>query len=303
MFDRSQSRDKFDLFVAVNQEGGNNEVGGTVEPLGVECGVHEGENESRGSGHEFRGSEESMYAAAIDEEFDDTSMLLVSSDDDPMHAALGIAHRREELENYTDVRFSKQKYMRAYGHCIHPIPDPSFWLEKIDVTPINFKPPTIKRMPGRPKKSRRKEPEEVPGAVRRANVLKCKICNDIGHNRTCPNKDDRHQKEQKKDIGKFIVSTIIHKYGGINARINISAIGQDMFSATSSTKKACSKEAKASSRTSTNTPCNKSFQDCCIFSAFPSSLLLTPSFFRSIRAPSDVGQFPNEPKNNPTDCP
>ncbi|KAL0296061.1 UNVERIFIED_CONTAM: hypothetical protein Sradi_6658200 [Sesamum radiatum] len=86
------------------------------------------------------------------------------------HAALGIAHRREELENYTDVRFSKQKYMRAYGHCIHPIPDPSFWPENMDVTPIDLKPPAIKRMPGRPKKSRRKEPGEAPGAVRRANV-------------------------------------------------------------------------------------------------------------------------------------
>ncbi|KAK4414775.1 hypothetical protein Salat_2584400 [Sesamum alatum] len=96
---------------------------------------------------------------------------------------------REELGTYTDVRFSKQKYMKAYDHCIHPIPDPSFWHEDMDVTSTDLKPLTIKRMPGRPKKSRRREPDEATGAVRRANVLKCKICDGNGHNRrTCPNK-------------------------------------------------------------------------------------------------------------------
>ncbi|KAK4421268.1 hypothetical protein Salat_2077300 [Sesamum alatum] len=105
------------------------------------------------------------------------------------HAALGIANKKEELENYTDVRFSKKKYTRD-GHCNHPIPHPSFWPKKIDVTPIDLKPPTAKGMLGRPKKSRIKEPGEAPGAVRRANVLKYKVNNDVGHNkRTCPNKD------------------------------------------------------------------------------------------------------------------
>ncbi|KAK4428564.1 hypothetical protein Salat_1156200 [Sesamum alatum] len=77
------------------------------------------------------------------------------------YAALEIAQRREELETYTDVRFSKQKYMRAYGHCIHPIPNHSYCPEEMDVTPTDLKPPAIKRMPGRSKKSRRKEPGEA----------------------------------------------------------------------------------------------------------------------------------------------
>ncbi|KAK4422111.1 hypothetical protein Salat_2162100 [Sesamum alatum] len=218
MFDGNQSKDELDIFVMVNQEGGNIEVGGS-------------HNESGGSDNGSGGSEESMYAAATDEESHDTSVSLVASEpndhlfgyksddhseaenlsdkefcSDPMkggalsrdacvvhggfgwHATLGIAHRREELETYTDARFSKQKYMKAYGHCIHPILDPSFWPEEMDVTPTDLKPPTIKRMLGRPKKSRRKEPGEATGAIRRANVLKCKICN--GHNRrTCPNDD------------------------------------------------------------------------------------------------------------------
>ncbi|KAL0313386.1 UNVERIFIED_CONTAM: hypothetical protein Sradi_5737900 [Sesamum radiatum] len=45
----------------------------------------------------------------------------------------------------------------------------------------------IKRMPGRPKKSRRKEPGEAPNAVKRSSIVRCRACNELGHNRrTCP---------------------------------------------------------------------------------------------------------------------
>ncbi|KAL0464005.1 UNVERIFIED_CONTAM: hypothetical protein Slati_0288100 [Sesamum latifolium] len=103
------------------------------------------------------------------------------------HAALGIAHRREDIESYTDNRFSTAKYMKAYRHSIHPIPDPSLWPQDLKVSPSSLLPPVIKKLPGRPKKSRRKEPGEVPNTVRRAGVVRCKSCNQLGHNRrTCP---------------------------------------------------------------------------------------------------------------------
>lgn len=50
------------------------------------------------------------------------------------HAALGISYRREDVESYCDSRFSKEKYMKAYKHCIHPIPDATFCPEGLDVT-------------------------------------------------------------------------------------------------------------------------------------------------------------------------
>ncbi|KAL0444554.1 UNVERIFIED_CONTAM: hypothetical protein Slati_2178100 [Sesamum latifolium] len=110
MLDGNQNRDEFDLFVVVNQEGGNNEVEASVEHVAVECGGHEGENidedidnESGGSGHESGGSEESMYAAATDEEFDDTSVSLVSSDDDHMSGYKSNDHC--EAENLSDEEF------------------------------------------------------------------------------------------------------------------------------------------------------------------------------------------------------
>ncbi|KAK4409571.1 hypothetical protein Sango_0030100 [Sesamum angolense] len=103
------------------------------------------------------------------------------------HATLGISHRREDLDSYCDGRFFKENYMKAYKYSIHPVPDQIFWPHGVDVTPTLL-PPIIKRMPGRPKKSRRKEQGEKPNAIRRSNMVKCKICNELGHNRTtCPN--------------------------------------------------------------------------------------------------------------------
>ncbi|KAK4390030.1 hypothetical protein Sango_2066300 [Sesamum angolense] len=103
------------------------------------------------------------------------------------HAALGISHRREDLDSYCDSRFFKENYMKAYKYSIHPVLDQTLWPYGLDVTPTLL-PPIIKRMPRRPKKSRRKEQVEEPNAIRRSNMVKCKVCNELGHNRrTCPN--------------------------------------------------------------------------------------------------------------------
>ncbi|KAL0320209.1 UNVERIFIED_CONTAM: hypothetical protein Sradi_5282400 [Sesamum radiatum] len=102
------------------------------------------------------------------------------------HAALGISHRRESLESFCDSRFFKENYMKAYSYCIHPVPDPTFWPQDLEVEPTNLLPPIVRRMPHRPKKNRRKEPSEAPNVARRSNMVRCKVCNDLGHNkRTC----------------------------------------------------------------------------------------------------------------------
>ncbi|KAK4427469.1 hypothetical protein Salat_1515800 [Sesamum alatum] len=77
--------------------------------------------------------------------------------------------------------------MKAYKYSIHPVPDPTFWPHGVDVSPTLL-PPVIKRMPVRPKKNIRKEQCEEPNADKRSNMVKCKVCNELGHNRiTCPN--------------------------------------------------------------------------------------------------------------------
>ncbi|KAL0449491.1 UNVERIFIED_CONTAM: hypothetical protein Slati_1505500 [Sesamum latifolium] len=68
-----------------------------------------------------------------------------------------------------------------------PLLDPTFWPQDLEVEPTNLLPPIIRRMSGRPKKNRRKEPSKAPNVVRRSNMVRCKVCNDLGHNkRTCP---------------------------------------------------------------------------------------------------------------------
>ncbi|KAK4424792.1 hypothetical protein Salat_1672800 [Sesamum alatum] len=111
------------------------------------------------------------------------------------HSALGIAHRREDVQSYTDSRFSTATYMKAYKHSIHPIPDPSLWPQDLETTPSSILPPLIRKLPERPKKSRRKEPGEAPNAVRRAGVVRCKVWNQQGHNRrTCPVSQNKGKK-------------------------------------------------------------------------------------------------------------
>ncbi|KAL0444555.1 UNVERIFIED_CONTAM: hypothetical protein Slati_2178200 [Sesamum latifolium] len=234
------------------------------------------------------------------------------------HATLGIAHRREELENYTDVRFSKQKYMRAYSHCIHPIPDPSFWPENMNVTPIDLKPPAIKRIPGRPKKSRRKEPGEAPGAVRRANVLKCKICNGNGHNRrTCPNKDvdlnipisqlakrmTGTKRSKKKTLGSSSSQPLPTNREESMPVSASQPLPRTCSQPQASQKRPATKKSKLAPKQAPTPSATDPFRTAASSQPLPSSLLLPPSFFRSIGATLDVGSSPSEPKKNPTNCP
>ncbi|KAK4422947.1 hypothetical protein Salat_1877300, partial [Sesamum alatum] len=100
------------------------------------------------------------------------------------HVALAIEHKRNNIELYTDPSFHKSMYMKAYSQKIHGIPDSTFWPSS-NVYPTSILPPSIKRMPGRPKKHKRREVGEGSG-VRKPSALKCSKCGHTGHNkRTC----------------------------------------------------------------------------------------------------------------------
>ncbi|KAK4421422.1 hypothetical protein Salat_2092700 [Sesamum alatum] len=95
----------------------------------------------------------------------------------------------DELSNYSsgDHCESKNESDSEFEDDPLQVPDPTFWPQELEVEPTNLLPPIIRRMPGRPKKNRRKEPSEAPNAVRRSNMVRCKVYNDHGHNkRTCP---------------------------------------------------------------------------------------------------------------------
>ncbi|XP_012835541.1 PREDICTED: uncharacterized protein LOC105956239 [Erythranthe guttata] len=101
------------------------------------------------------------------------------------HAILGILYRRENIEDYVHNSLSKQQYLTTYSRHIHAITSSELWPEDTTVTPQNLLPPTYRRPPGRPKKNRRRAPNEGETA-KRSSVVRCKRCNGLGHNiRTC----------------------------------------------------------------------------------------------------------------------
>lgn len=74
--------------------------------------------------------------------------------------------------------------MSTYEHCLEPV-------EGIHSWPVSKRPkpaaPSYVKMPGRPKKERRREPHEKPKATRVSKVgtiIMCRRCKGIGHNKT-----------------------------------------------------------------------------------------------------------------------
>ncbi|KAK4406422.1 Peptidyl-prolyl cis-trans isomerase CYP22 [Sesamum angolense] len=80
--------------------------------------------------------------------------------------ALGKTYMRDHLENFTNNMFTKERYVGASSY-----PRSFIWPQDVDVNPTNLKPPVSKRLPGRPKKSRRKEPKETT-VVKRSNLIR-----------------------------------------------------------------------------------------------------------------------------------
>ena len=103
-----------------------------------------------------------------------------------MHAMAAISYQRDDLEKYCHQFLTTEAYLRTYSENINPMPDEVTW-PVVEHDPIL--PPLITRMPGRPKKNRRREPNEPPptSQSKRSTTLRCCICKDFGHNkRTCP---------------------------------------------------------------------------------------------------------------------
>ncbi|XP_028070069.1 uncharacterized protein LOC114272544 [Camellia sinensis] len=95
------------------------------------------------------------------------------------HATACITHKRMNLETYCDTMYYKHIYFKAYGEIIHPMHDESLWGP---VLGDELKPPLLKRMPGRPRKSRRRKVDGA-GPSKRSCTVRCIICNQIGHNK------------------------------------------------------------------------------------------------------------------------
>ncbi|KAF7826730.1 putative transcription factor interactor and regulator CCHC(Zn) family [Senna tora] len=105
-------------------------------------------------------------------------------------------------EDYCDSYYSKEKYTTTYSGLVSPLPDLNT-LEEVEVLP-----PPLRRFPGRPKKSRRREKDEVaPSDVRRRlSTVKCTNCEMLGQNkRSCqraPVKAKKRKQNSREDAKK-----------------------------------------------------------------------------------------------------
>ncbi|KAK1361480.1 hypothetical protein POM88_045954 [Heracleum sosnowskyi] len=90
-------------------------------------------------------------------------------------------------EGYVDDCFNKNTYMGAYSHLMCPMKGSKEWPV---AQHVKLLPPKARRMPGRPKKHRRREADEEGGSgtklSKKGIVMKCSRCLLIGHNKaTC----------------------------------------------------------------------------------------------------------------------
>ncbi|KAK9177673.1 hypothetical protein WN943_026862 [Citrus x changshan-huyou] len=118
-----------------------------------------------------------------------------------VHAMPCILHAKKDNSQFIHGWLKQDSYLATYSGLIHPIPDKTSW-------PIadgdDILPPLLRRPPGRPKKNRRRETDEVP-VERRRYRMQWKHCKEFGHNkRGCPvnpqnaNKRTRHYKNNLK---------------------------------------------------------------------------------------------------------
>ncbi|KAH0992141.1 hypothetical protein GBA52_003624 [Prunus armeniaca] len=127
------------------------------------------------------------------------------------HAISCIYHRQENVFDYAHECYSQTTYLFSYDPIVHPtylfsydpivhpVPSMDQW-KKTNLSPI--RPPPYKTQPGRPKKSRNKDPCEVevhvpvppnlippnyippPAKLRRVSIkIRCSICGQEGHNK------------------------------------------------------------------------------------------------------------------------
>ncbi|CAK8567531.1 unnamed protein product [Lathyrus sativus] len=99
------------------------------------------------------------------------------------HVVAALGFRNQHPEDYVDDYYSKETYAACYNFNVSPINGQDMWPE---VNVEEMLPPSYKRGPDRPKKLRRKEPDEDHKKVRTQTSCCCTKCGVHGHNaRSC----------------------------------------------------------------------------------------------------------------------
>jgi hypothetical protein len=103
------------------------------------------------------------------------------------HAISTILYHSDRPEQYLHEYYSVEYYKKAYDPMIYPVPSEDQWVrtgqDEVD-------PPALRASPGRPKRLRRRGPDEPKNShcMRKGgSTMRCSKCRAVSHNaRTCP---------------------------------------------------------------------------------------------------------------------
>ncbi|KAL0383062.1 UNVERIFIED_CONTAM: hypothetical protein Scaly_0593500 [Sesamum calycinum] len=96
------------------------------------------------------------------------------------HACAAIGSKRSKLEDYVDC-YTKSTYLKVYSEIIHVVLGAK---DYITTSFEPFKPPHMKKKRGRPKKLRRKGPDEFQStSIRKGLTHTCSKCLKTCHNK------------------------------------------------------------------------------------------------------------------------
>ncbi|KAL0282090.1 UNVERIFIED_CONTAM: hypothetical protein Sangu_2970600, partial [Sesamum angustifolium] len=116
------------------------------------------------------------------------------------HACAEIGSKRARLDDYVVDFYKKLVYLKVYTDMIHAVPGAKDYI-KSSFQP--FKPPKIKKKMGRPKKLRRKGPNELQSntSTRKGLTHTCSKCLQTGHNKgNCKNESHPKSKFFKANV-------------------------------------------------------------------------------------------------------
>nr|XP_016438049.1 PREDICTED: uncharacterized protein LOC107764034 isoform X1 [Nicotiana tabacum] len=107
------------------------------------------------------------------------------------HAITTMQFRMIDASESIASWYRKETYLRAYSNFIQSVPNMIMWPA---ISNPKIEPPTVRKMPGRPKKNRRKEEGEIKRTgklSKRGIAMTCSICKSIKHNkRSCPSRPE-----------------------------------------------------------------------------------------------------------------
>uniref|UniRef100_A0A2N9EMB4 SWIM-type domain-containing protein n=1 Tax=Fagus sylvatica TaxID=28930 RepID=A0A2N9EMB4_FAGSY len=136
------------------------------------------------------------------------------------HAISCIFYQREAAEDYVDQCYKISTYVACYDPIVMPINGPDMW-EATGLAPVE--PPRIRRPPGRPKKLRRREPDEPrPQSAKLRGHVKVKLV-AIKGNRTINRAMKGQSNRRDRDSASASASAAASKQPGSTTQATSSA--------------------------------------------------------------------------------